>query len=149
MSLEPSGKTETHRLKPKLRERADAELASWVRAEGPIHSRWRRQATGAGLAVRRALDADPATGQRRWTDRTFVYPHCAEAEFGYAVTDHVAQSRTVTAGLAVVAGTEDRRHAYVALSRGTDTNMAYVFTVSPKLASLVCPGKSLPAHSSR
>jgi hypothetical protein len=40
----------------------------------------------------------------------------------------------VTAGLAVIAGTEDRQHTYVALSRGTDTNMAYVFTVSPKLA---------------
>ena len=29
--------------------------------------------TPAGLIVRRALDADPATGQRRWTDRTFLY----------------------------------------------------------------------------
>ena len=29
--------------------------------------------TAGGLAVRRALDADPATGQRRWTDRTFLY----------------------------------------------------------------------------
>ena len=42
-------------------------------------------------------------------------------------------------GLAVIAGTEDRQHAYVALTRGTDTNMAYVFTVSPKLADIV-PG---------
>ena len=45
----------------------------------------------------------------------------------------------MTAGLAVIAGTEDRQHAYVALTRGTDTNMAYVFTVSPKLADPV-PG---------
>ena len=89
--------------------------------------------TAGGLIVRRALDADPSTGQRRWTDRTFLYQHFGDAELGYAVTDHVAQSRTVTAGLAVIAGTEDRQHAYVALSRGTDTNMAYVFTVSPKL----------------
>jgi hypothetical protein len=29
--------------------------------------------TAGGLVVRRALDADPATGQRRWTDRTFLY----------------------------------------------------------------------------
>ena len=42
-------------------------------------------------------------------------------------------------GLAVITGTEDRQHAYVALTRGTDTNMAYVFTVSPKLADPV-PG---------
>jgi hypothetical protein len=40
----------------------------------------------------------------------------------------------VHTGLAVIAGTEDRQHAYVAMSRGTHTNMAYVFTVSPKLA---------------
>ena len=90
--------------------------------------------TPGGLIVRRALDADPATGQRRWTDRRFLFADYKNSELGYAVTDHVAQSRTVTAGLAVIAGTEDRQHAYVALSRGTDTNMAYVFTVSPKLA---------------
>ena len=31
----------------------------------------------------------------------------------------------------MITGTEDRQHAYVALTRGTDTNMAYVFTLSP------------------
>ena len=36
--------------------------------------------------------------------------------------------------LAVITGTEDRQHAYVALSRGTDLNLAYVFTTSPKQA---------------
>ena len=34
----------------------------------------------------------------------------------------------------MITGTEDRQHAYVALSRGTDVNTAYVFTVSPKTA---------------
>ena len=92
-----------------------------------------------GLAVRRALDADPQTGQRRWTDRTFLYQDFRGAELGYAVTDHVAQGRTVHTGLAVITGTEDRQHAYVALSRGTDANLAYVFTTSPKRADLV-PG---------
>ena len=90
--------------------------------------------TGAGLIVRRALDADPATGQRRWTGQQFLYANYGEAELGYAVTDHVAQSRTVTAGLAVITGTEDRQHALVALTRGTDINLAYVFTLSPKRA---------------
>jgi hypothetical protein len=90
--------------------------------------------TPAGLQVRRALDADPRTGQRRWTDRNFLYANYDDAELGYAVTDHVAQSRTVHTGLAVITGTEDRPHAYVALTRGTDTNMAYVFTLSPKIA---------------
>ena len=88
--------------------------------------------TRGGLLVRRALDADPGTGQRRWTDRHFLFNSYKDAELGYAVTDHAAQSRTVTAGLAVITGTEDRQHAYVALSRGTEVNLAYVFTASPK-----------------
>ncbi len=99
--------------------------------------------TPAGLIVRRALDADPATGQRRWTSQQFLYADYQDAELGYAVTDHVAQGRTVHTGLAVITGSEDRQHAYVALSRGTDANMAYVFTVSPKLADSA-PGP-LPA----
>ncbi len=90
--------------------------------------------TRSGLIVRRALDADPRTGQRRWTDRTFVYANYGESELGYVVTDHTAQGRTVHTGLAVITGTEDRQHAYVALSRGTDVNLAYVFTTSPKRA---------------
>jgi conjugative relaxase-like TrwC/TraI family protein len=90
--------------------------------------------TEDGLLVRRALDADPATGQRRWTDRHFAFNDYHDAELGYAVTDHAAQSRTVTAGLAVITGTEDRQHGYVALSRGTEINLAYVFTASPKTA---------------
>ena len=97
------------------------------------------QVTPSGLIVRRALDADPATGRRRWTGEPFRYADYQNTELGYAVTDHVAQSRTVTAGLAVITGTEDRQHAHVALTRGTDTNMAYVFTVSPKRADPV-PG---------
>jgi conjugative relaxase-like TrwC/TraI family protein len=90
--------------------------------------------TEGGPIVRRALDADRQTGQRRWTARQFLFARYEDAEIGYAVTDHVAQGRTVHTGLAVITGTEDRQHAYVALTRGTDTNMAFVFTVSPKLA---------------
>ena len=90
--------------------------------------------TRRGLLVRRALGADPVTGRRRWTDRHFVFNSYKDAELGYAVTDHAAQGRTVTAGLAVITGIEDRQHAYVALSRGTEVNLAYVFTASPKTA---------------
>jgi conjugative relaxase-like TrwC/TraI family protein len=90
--------------------------------------------TGRGLMVRRALDADPHTGQRRWTDQRFLFAGYKHSELGYAVTDHVAQGRTVHTGLAVITGTEDRPHAVVALTRGTDTNMAYVFRLSPKRA---------------
>ncbi len=84
--------------------------------------------TRVGLLVRRALDADPRTGQRRWTDRHFLFNFYQDAELGYAVTDHAAQGRTVHTGLAVITGTEDRQHAYVALTRATDANHAYVFT---------------------
>ena len=100
--------------------------------------------TQNGLLVRRALDADPRTGQRRWTGRAFRYAGYQDAELGYAVTDHAAQGRTVHTGLAVIAGTEDRQHAYVALSRGTDANLAYVFTLSPKLADPVPGPKPAP-----
>jgi hypothetical protein len=95
--------------------------------------------TPGGLLVRRALDADPSTGQRRWTDRHFLFNSYENSELGYAVTDHAAQGRTVHTGLAVITGTEDRQHAYVALTRGTDVNTAYVFTASPKRADPV-PG---------
>jgi hypothetical protein len=90
--------------------------------------------TAGGLIVRRALDADPRTGQRRWTGRAFRYTGYRDAELGYAVTDHAAQGRTVHTGLAVITGTEDRQHAYVALTRGTDANLAYMFTISPRRA---------------
>jgi hypothetical protein len=90
--------------------------------------------TGRGLLVRRALSADPHTGQRQWTGQQFLFPGYRDSELGYAVTDHVAQGRTVHTGLAVITGTEDRQHAYVALTRGTDANLAFVFTTSPNRA---------------
>jgi conjugative relaxase-like TrwC/TraI family protein len=107
--------------------------------------------TAKGLLVRRTLDADRATGQRRWTDRQFLYANFHDAELGYAVTVYTAQGRTVHTGLAVITGTEDRQHAYVALTRGASTNMAYVFTVSPKLADPAPDPRPAPelAHHDR
>ena len=105
--------------------------------------------TPDGLLVRRALDADPSTGQRRWTDRHFVFNSYKDAELGYAVTDHAAQGRTVHTGLAVITGTEDRQHAYVALSRGTDVNLAYVFTASPKRRPPPAPAPELARYDRR
>jgi conjugative relaxase-like TrwC/TraI family protein len=95
--------------------------------------------TRDGLIVRRALDADPRTGQRRWTDRCFLFAGYKNSELGYAVTSHAAEGRTVHTGLGVITGTEDRQHAYVTLTRGTDANLAYVFTLSPQRADPV-PG---------
>jgi hypothetical protein len=79
------------------------------------------------LLVRRAVDCDPVTGRRRWT-RPFAWSGYQDADLGYAVTGHSAQGRTVTAGIAVVTGTEDRRWLYVAMTRGRARNAAIVFT---------------------
>jgi hypothetical protein len=87
-----------------------------------------------GLVVRRATGTDPETGRPQWTDRTFVYGNFNDSELGYAVTDHVAQSRTVHTGLVLITGNEDRQHAYVAMTRGSRSNIAFVFTLSPKIA---------------
>jgi hypothetical protein len=86
------------------------------------------------VMVRRALDVDPQTGGRRWTDHAFSYGGYELCELGYAVTDHAAQSRTVHTGMQLVTGTETRQQAYVGISRGTEKNVALVFTVTPKLA---------------
>ena len=96
------------------------------------HQRWADRPPRAGRrpAHRPAPLDRPALPVRR---------NYGAAELGYAVTDHVAQGRTVTAGLAVITGTEDRPHALVALTRGTTINLAYVFTASPKRADPV-PG---------
>ncbi len=92
------------------------------------------QITNDGIMVRRALDVDPQTGRRRWTGHAFPYPRYQLAEPGYAVTDHAAQSRTVHTGMQLITGSETRQQAYVGISRGTHTNIAFVFTVTPKLA---------------
>ena len=119
---------------------AGSKAAPWPTATCSASTPSRR-----GLIVRRALDADPRTGQRRWTARTFLYAGYRDAELGYAVTDHAAQGRTVHTGLAVITGTEDRQHAYVALTRGTDANLAYVFTISPKRADPAPGPRPLPS----
>jgi hypothetical protein len=90
--------------------------------------------TEDGITVRRALDIDPRTGARRWTDHAFSYGGYELCELGYAVTDHAAQSRTVHTGMQLITGAETRQQAYVGMSRGTETNLALVFTVTPRLA---------------
>ena len=84
--------------------------------------------TGRGIMVRRLLDPDPATGQRRFTGRAFRYTGYQTADLAYAITGHSAQGATVHTGIALVTGTEDRQWLYPAMTRGTDTNFAYVFT---------------------
>ena len=78
--------------------------------------------------VRRLLDPDRATGQRRFTDRAFRYTGYQSADLAYAVTGHSAQGATVHTGIALVTGSEDRQWLYPAMTRGTDANLAFVFT---------------------
>jgi len=84
--------------------------------------------------VRRLLDPDPATGQRRFTGRAFRYTGYQTADLAYAVTGHSAQGATVHTGIALVTGTEDRQWLYPAMTRGTDANLAYVFTTPARPA---------------
>ena len=90
--------------------------------------------TGSGLMVRRLLEADTATGQRRFTDRAFCYVGYQSSDLAYAITGHSAQGATVHTGIALVTGNEDRHWLYPAMTRGTDANLAFVFTTPPKMA---------------
>ena len=90
--------------------------------------------TRRGILVRRLLDPDPATGQRRFTGQAFRYTGYQSADLAYAVTGHSAQGATVQTGIALVTGTEDRQWLYPAMTRGTDTNLAYVFTTPARPA---------------
>ena len=75
-----------------------------------------------------------ATGQRRFTDRAFRYPGYQSCDLAYALTGHSAQGATVHTGIALVTGGEDRQWLYPAMTRGTDTNMAFVFTTPARPA---------------
>ena len=90
--------------------------------------------TRRGIMVRRLLDPDPATGQRRFTARAFRYDGYQSSDLAYAVTGHSAQGATVHTGIALVTGTEDRQWLYPAMTRGTDANLAFVFTTPARPA---------------
>ncbi len=90
--------------------------------------------TAGGVMVRRRLGPDRATGQRQFTDRAFCYPGYQSADLAYAITGHSAQGATVHTGIALVTGTEDRQWLYPAMTRGTDTNLAFVFTTRARPA---------------
>jgi hypothetical protein len=100
--------------------------------------------TRRGIMVRRLLDPDRATGQRRFTDRAFRYTGYQTADLAYAVTGHSAQGATVHTGIALVTGTEDRQWLYPAMTRGTDTNLAFVFTTPGRPADPQPGGRPAP-----
>jgi hypothetical protein len=90
--------------------------------------------TPTGIMVRRLLEPDPATGQRRFTERALTYRGYQGCDLAYAVTGHSAQGGTVHTGITLVTGAEDRQWLYAALTRGTDNNQVYVCTTSAKVA---------------
>jgi hypothetical protein len=90
--------------------------------------------TAAGPVVRRMLEADPRTQAPRWARETFLFPGYATAELAYAVTEHVAQGRTVAATRTIVSPGDDRQGTYVGATRGVSGNVLMVITPNPKLA---------------
>jgi conjugative relaxase-like TrwC/TraI family protein len=90
--------------------------------------------TAAGPVVRRMLEPDPQTQAPRWTQETFLFPGYKTAELAYAVTEHVAQGRTVAATRTIVSPGDDRQGTYVGATRGVSGNVLMVITPSPKLA---------------
>jgi hypothetical protein len=99
--------------------------------------------TSSGVMVRRLLDPDRATGQRQFTGQAFHYPGYQSSDLAYAVTGHSSQGSTVHTGIALVTGNEDRHWLYPAMTRGTDTNLAFVFTTPLKEANP--PPRTRPA----
>ena len=85
-----------------------------------------RRSPGTGCWCTARSRPGQADSGRRRAGRSFLYGDYHDCELGYAVTDHVAQSRTVDAGLALISGLEDRQHAYVAMTRGRESNTAFV-----------------------
>ena len=101
--------------------------------------------TPAGTMVRRQLDPDPATGQRRFTDRAFHFTGYHACDLAYAVTGHSAQGGTVHTGIALVTGNEDRQWLYSALTRGTHNNLVFVSTTPAKVADPAPGTRPAPA----
>ena len=72
------------------------------------------------IMVRRMLDPDPETGQRRFTGQAFAYPGYRTCDLAYAITGHAAQGATVHTAITLVSGSEDRQWLYPAMTRGTE-----------------------------
>ena len=93
--------------------------------------------------VRRALDCDPDTGARRWTDPGLRL-HRLRRPRTWPTPSPATRRRAARSGSAspLVTGTEDRQWLYVAMTRGTDANTMIVFTRSAKIADArLAPGQ--------
>jgi hypothetical protein len=90
--------------------------------------------TSGGLVVRRLVEPDPVTGQRRFTEQAFHYQGYRTCDLAYAVSGHSAQGGTVHTGITLVTGNEDRQWLYAALTRGTEANLVFVATTPARVA---------------
>ena len=97
-----------------------------------------------------AVDADTRTvtvsveeagGGKRTVDIPAGYLDDGYLDLGYAITAHKAQGQTLDAAFVLGCGDMHREHAYVALSRGRDTNHLYIVSDDPGRDSL---GRSRP-----
>ena len=124
----------------------------------------RRLTTDTGDMVRNratwAVDAVHADGSLSATGRngTVLLPpaYVAEhVELAYARTCIAGQGRTVKAGLLFMDGTTDVRNVYVAMTRGTETNEAFIVTTGEQTAlgvltqSIATDWIDVPAHTRR
>ena len=123
---------------------------------------WRvEHVDGETITMRKLLDADRETGERRFAEETVEYRAAAEgadleyahdpdagedeqpepgrpADLSYSITGHTAQGRTVWQGNALITGTEDRNWLTVAMTRGRAGN--YAWTVGQPSAADPAPG---------
>jgi len=116
---------------------------------------WRvEKIDGETITMRKMLDADRETGQRRFADDTVTYKEAGRwadlayaenpederpastrpADLGYSITGHTAQGRTVYEGHLLFTGNENRNWAYPSLTRGTNGNYAWVVGQPAKVA---------------
>ncbi len=100
--------------------------------------------TPAGPVVRRMLKPDAQTQAPRWTEEAFLFPGYTTAELAYAVTEQVAQGRTVAATRTIVAPSDDRQGTYVGATRGTSDNVIMPITQNPKLADPLPLSRTAP-----
>lgn len=89
---------------------------------------------GSGqVVVRKATGRDPQTGEPVFGE-AMTRKSLGNFEPAYARTVHAAQGGQGSIGLAVVTGDEDRQWLYPAMTRGTDSNIAFVMTNRPRKA---------------
>jgi ATP-dependent exoDNAse (exonuclease V) alpha subunit len=79
-----------------------------------------------GMSLTVQLDRDPET-----RELPVWYLEQGHVDYGYALTGHKAQGVTTDRTFVVVDGTTDREWAYVAMSRGRQTNTLYLTNPEP------------------